>query len=306
MMVLTLLLRHLILQLRQKKAGFFADLFRIPAAVRDCRTQKDGDGKSKWIVLALVWALGFLVMNPITIILAAVLLLLMFAQGSGNLLVQTAFLWACAKNRKKVDAGQKPEPDSRKDRLLLFYGSMGLAIYGLVSVLLWFAVDYHWWVRLAVTVLMVLFALLQVFLPGVFSGKLRSGTAVIFLLCLTAMCAAAIFGSSLGIVLADDGGWSESGGTLAGLMQNAGFGIILGISLLTIGLALGWSLGLVGALSLAAGAGTFVVGLTDTKSGDYVRKSARQYFFGAEDGENKTIFCTGAELLNFAAGFGSG
>lgn len=47
MMVLTLLLRHLILQLRQKKAGFFADLFRIPAAVRDCRTQKDGDGKSK-------------------------------------------------------------------------------------------------------------------------------------------------------------------------------------------------------------------------------------------------------------------
>lgn len=183
---------------------------------------------------------------------------------------------------------------------------MGLAIYGLVSVLLWFAVDYHWWVRLAVTVLMVLFALLQVFLPGVFSGKLRSGTAVIFLLCLTAMCAAAIFGSSLGIVLADDGGWSESGGTLAGLMQNAGFGIILGISLLTIGLALGWSLGLVGALSLAAGAGTFVVGLTDTKSGDYVRKSARQYFFGAEDGENKTIFCTGAELLNFAAGFGSG
>ncbi len=303
MMVLTLLLRHLLLQLRQRKAGFFADLAGIPGAVKDCGGQWDGKRKSMWIVFALVWTLGFLIMNPVTIVLAAVLLLMMFAQGRGNALVQTAFLWACARDRKKVEAGEKQEPDSRKYRLLLFYGSAGFAVYGLVSVLLWFAADYHWWVRLAVTVLMVLFALLQIFMPGAISGKLRSKTAVIFLFCLTAMCAAALFGSSLGVVLADDGGWSESGGTLAGLMQNAGFGIILGISLLTIGLALGFPLLGVGIVSLIAGAGTFAVGLTDTKAGDYVRKSARQYFFGAEEGENKTLFCTAAELLNFAASF---
>jgi len=302
MMVLTLLFRHVILQLRQKKAGFFGDLVKIPGAVRDCMAWRDGKSKSMWVVFALVWTLGFVVMNPITVFLAAVLLLLMFAQGRSSSLVQIAFLWACAAGRKKIDAGQKPEPDSRKYRLLLLYGSVGFAIYGLVSVLLWFAADYHWWVRLAVTVLMVLFALLQIFMPGVISGKLRSRTAIIFLVCLTVMCAAAVFGSSAGVVFADDGGWSESGGTLAGLMQNAGFSIILGISLLTIGLALGWSLMGVG-IALIFGAGTFAVGLTDTKAGDYVKKSARQYFFGAKEGENKTIFCTAVELLNFASGF---
>lgn len=303
MMVLTLLFRHLILQLRQRKIGFFGDLLKIPGAVRDCMAHGYGKGKSMWLVLAVVWILGFCIMNPITIFLAAVLLLLMFAQGTGNSLVQLAFLWACAGGRKKIDAGQKPEPDSRKYRVLLFHGSVGLAVYGLVSVLLWFVVDYNWWIRLVVTVLMVLFALLQVFMPGVISERLRSRMTIIFLLCMIAVCAAVIFGSSVGVVLADDGGWSESGGTLAGLMQNAGFSIILGVSLLTIGLALGFPLVGVAIASLIAGAGTFAVGLTDTKAGNYVKKSARQYFFGPEEGENKTIFCTATELLNFAASF---
>lgn len=303
MMVVTLLGRHLVLQLRRRRAGFFGDLLKIPAAVRDCGTKGHEKGKSMWIVLALAWILGFFIMNPITMFLSALLLLLMFAQGAGNSLVQIAFLWECAGGRKKIDAGRKPEPDSGKYRMLLFHGSMGFGLYGLVSLLLWFAVDYNWWIRLAVTVLMVLFALLQVFMPGAISGRLRSRAAVFFLLCLVVLCAAAIFGGSVGVVFADDGGWSESGGTLAGLMQNAGFGIILGISLLTIGLGLGLPLAGVAIASLIAGGGTFLVGLTDTKAGNYVKKSARQYFFGAEEGENKTVFCTATEILNFVSGF---
>ncbi len=302
-MVLTLLIRHVVLQIKQRKAGFLVDLAHIPGAVRDCGALVDGKKKAMWTVFALVWVLGFLIMNPITLFLTALLLLLLFAQGTRNSLVQIVFLWACAGGRKKIDAGQKPEPDSRKYRLLLFYGSMGFAIYGIVSVLLWFAVDYHWWLRLAVTVLMVLFALLQIFMPGAISQKLRSRTAVLFLLCLVVLCAAAIFGSEMGLVLADDGGWSESGGTIAGLIQNAGFSAILGLSLLVLGLGLGFPLVGVGIVSLAAGLGTFGVGLTDTKLGNYVKKSARQYFFGAEKGENKTFFCTLTEVLNFASGF---
>lgn len=302
-MVLTLLVRHVVLQIKQRKAGFLVDLAHIPGAVRDCGALVDGKKKAMWTVFALVWVLGFLIMNPITLFLTALLLLLLFAQGTRNSLVQMGFLWACAGGRKKIDAGQKPEPDSRKYRLFLFYGSMGFAIYGIVSVLLWFAADYYWWLRLAVTVLMVLFALLQIFMPGAISQKLRSRTAVLFLLCLVVLCAAAVFGSELGLVLADDGGWSESGGTIAGLIQNAGFSTILGLSLLMLGLGLGAPLAVMGAVSLAAGVGTFGVGLTDTWLGNYVKKSARQYFFGAKEGENKTFFCTAAELLNFASGF---
>lgn len=303
MMVLTLLFRHLILQLGQRKAHFFGDLVKIPAAVRDCAAQTGVRRKDIWIAFALVWALGFLVMNPITMFLAAVLLLLWFAQGRENSLVQMMFLWACAKGRKKIDAGQKPEPSSRKYRLLLFYGSLGLTIYGFASVLLWFVVDYNWWMRLVLTVLMVLFALLQIFMPGAFSGKLRSRTAVFLLSCFTILCVAAILGNNTGVVFADDGGWSESGRTIAGLAQNAGFSTILGISLLTIGLGVGLPLMAVGIVSLGAGIVTFAVGTTDTAAGNYVKKSARQYFFGPEERENKTVFCTITEGLNFFSGF---
>ena len=303
MMLITLLGRQLILQFKKKKWSFFKDFIKIPENIRDCLDNGYGKGKSMWIVLAVAWVIGFLIMNPITIFLSALLLLLVFVQGTENGAVQFAFLWECAGNRKKIDAGLKTEPDSRKYRIMLLHGSIGMAIYGLVSLLLWFIVDYNWWIRLVVTILMVLFALIQVFMPGAMSGRLRSRVTILFLLFLVVFCAASIFGGNAGVVFADDGGWTESGRTLAGLLQNAGFSTILGISILTIGLALGGPLSVIAAISLVAGGGTFLVGLTNTKAGDYVRKSARQYFFGPEAGENKTIFCTATELLNFAAGF---
>ena len=304
MMLLTLLGRQLILQLKQRKVfGFLCDLVEIPRSVKECLNRGYGKGRSMWIVLAAAWIIGFVIMNPITIFLSALLLLLMFAQGTRNGMVQLAFLWECAGHRKQIDAGQRPEPDSRKYRIMLFHGSMGMGLYGLVSLLLWFAVDYNWWIRLVVTVLMVLFAMMQVFMPGAMTGRFRSRAAAIFLFCLVALCAAAVFGGNAGVVFADDGGWSESGRTLSGLLHNAGFSAILGISLLTIGLSLGFPLAGVAIASLIVGGGTFLTGLTDTKAGDYVRKSARQYFYGPEDGENKTIFCTATELLNFAASF---
>lgn len=306
MMVLTLLLRHVVLQLWHRKTGFFSDLATIPAGARDCAAQTEDRRKVMWVVFALVWVLGFLVMNPVTIFLAALLLLFMFAQGGGNPLAQLMFLWACAAGRRKIDAGKKTEPDSRKYRLMLFYGSLGLTVYGLASVVLWFVAGYNWWVRLVLTVLMVLFAMLQAFMPEIFSGKFHSGTsgmAVFFLLCLTTVCVAVVVGNNMGVVFADDGGWSESGRTLSGLLMNAGFGIILGVSLLTIGLWVGLPLAVVAIGSLAAGVGTAVVGLTDTVAGEYVRKSSKQYFLGVEEGESKTLFCTATEFLNFVSGF---
>lgn len=306
MMVLTLMLRHVVLQLWHRKKGFFSDLVGIPAAIRDCAAQTEDRRKVMWSVFALVWVLGFLVMNPITIFLAALLLLFMFAQGRENALAQLMFLWACAAGRRKIDAGKKGEPDSRKYRLMLFYGSLGLIIYGLASMALWFVAEYNWWVRLVLTVLMVLFAMLQAFMPGIFSGKFHSGISgmVVFsLLCFAGVCVAVMFANNMGVVFADDGGWNESGRTWFGFFMNAGFGIILSISLLTIGLWVGAPLLGVMAVSLAAGAGTVIVGQTETAAGEYVSKSARQYFFGVEEGESKTLFCTGTEFLNCVSGF---
>ena len=74
---------------------------------------------------------------------------------------------------------------------MLFYGSLELIIYGLASMVLWFVVEYNWWVRLMLAVRMVLFA--TGFMPGIFSRKFHSGISgmvVCSLLCFAIECVA--------------------------------------------------------------------------------------------------------------------
>lgn len=302
MMLVTLIGRHLIRQIRTQKLGFLISLLGIPGDADECRRLGYGRGRQMWIPFLAVWIGGFFLMNPVTLFLAALYCMLIFAQKD-NGLVRLCMLWRCAGNRKQVEAGTRPEPRSEKYRMVFFQMGRGFLIYAFVSLVLWFAAGYHFWIRLIVTLLMVLFALLQIFWPQVLSDPEKMRKARMILLLAAGGMAAAWFGSRYGIVLADDGGWSESGGYLGGLLQNAGFSTILGLTLMTIGLALGGPAAWVLAGSCLAGVGVFAIGCTDTKAGDYVRKTSRQYFFGPEDGETKTLFCTATEIANFVAGF---
>lgn len=301
-MLLTLIGRHLILQIKSKKLAFLKNLAGIPRAVGECRQYGYGRGNQLWVPFLAAWILGFLIMNPVTLFLAAAYCLLIFAQKD-NGLVRFLMLWRCAKDRKGVEAGTRQEPRTEKYRLLFFHLGCGFLLYALISLALWHVVGYHFWIRLIVTMLMSIFALLQIFLPGAWSELRKNRAARVLLLAVAGGMAAACFSARYGIVLADDGGWSESGQTLGGLLQNAGFSTILGLTLMTIGLALGGPVAWVAAGSALAAAGVFTIGCTDTPAGDYVKKTSRQYFFGAEDGENKTILCTVTELAGFAAGF---
>ena len=85
----------------------------------------------------------------------------------------------------------------------------GFLIYGLVSLALWHVVGYHFWIRLIVTMLMAIFALLQIFWPGMLSDPEKAHRARIILLIIVGGMAACWFSSRYGIVLADDVGWSE-------------------------------------------------------------------------------------------------
>ncbi len=301
--LLTLIGRHLLLQIKNRRLYFVSDLLGSVAAVGDCRRFGYGTGRSKWITLGLTWLAGFFIMNPITLFLAAFYSFLLFAQGSGAGFVQFAFLWACASGRKKIDAGLKKEPDSRRYRIVFYNIFLGFLTYALASLAVWFLADYYFWIRLVVTVLMIAFAAMQAFWSGMMPGKRATAAAKIFWLVLAGSAVCAVCLAQPELALADDGGWSESGGTLAGLLQNAGFSTILGLTALTIGLALGGPIGWVVAGSLILGGGTFITGLTDTAAGDYVRKTSRQYFFGPKDGESKTALCTATEMASFIAGF---
>lgn len=302
MMLLTLIGRHLILRIRSEKLAFAGSLLGIPGDVDECRRLGYGRGRQVWVPFLAVWAAGFFIMNPVTLFLAALYCLLLFTDKD-NKLTHLCLLWRCAADRRQVEAGRRQEPRREKYRLLFFHMSCGFLIYGLVSVVLWYAAGYHFWIRLIVTLLMEAFALLQIFWPGVLSDPGKARKVRIFLLAAAAGTAAVWFGSRYGIVLADDGGWTESGRTLGGLLQNAGFSTIFGLTLMTIGLALGGPAGWMLAGGCLAGAGVFTVGCLDGALGDYVRKTSRQYFFGAEEGESKTALCTVTELANFVAGF---
>ena len=302
LMFVTLIGRHLIRQIKHRKLGFLTDLLGIPGDVDQCRNLGYGSGRQKWIPILAVWAAGFFLMNPVTLFLASVYCLLIFAEKD-NSLVRFCMLWRCAGNRKQVEAGIRQEPRIEKYRLVFFHMGQGFLIYALVSLLLWYVAGYHFWIRLIVTILMILFALMQIFWPQILSDPDKMRKARTLFLITAAGLAAVWFGSRYGIVLADDGGWSESGRTLGGFLQNAGFSTIFGLTLMTIGLALGGPAIWVLAGSCLAGAGVFAIGCTDTKAGDYVRKTSRQYFFGPDEGESKTLFCTVTELANFVAGF---
>lgn len=302
MMLLTLLGRHLILQIKTRKLSFLTDIFGIKNQYRDCAREGFGKGRFMWLVLAFSWLLGFVVMNPLTLFLISLFCFLIFAQGKENGMVQFAMLWACASGRKRIDAGKKRQPDSRKYLSFFFHMGWGMALYGLVSVLLWFLADYYFPVRLIVTILMIAFAVLQAMWPGLLRGKADVHTIRTLLVFAAVLSAMLWVSTNMGIALADDGGWSESGGTLGGLLQNAGFSTILGITAMTIGLALGGPLALVAAGSCILGGLTFTIGLTDTKAGEYVRKSAKQYFFGADDGEKQTFLCSATQIANLIAG----
>lgn len=107
----------------------------------------------------------------------------------------------------------------------------------------------------------------------------------------------------MGVVFADDGGWTESGGW-PGILYNAGFSTILGLTAMTIvgafcPVAFGTLLG----IGLATGGINFGLGLMDNKVGDYIRKTERQYFFGHDENENKTLYCTIFEGVEFISGF---
>ncbi len=72
MMMLTLIGRHLLLQIKAKKIGLFRDIIMIPRAMAECKRDGFGTGKSKWLTYAFAWALGFFIMNPFTFVLIGV------------------------------------------------------------------------------------------------------------------------------------------------------------------------------------------------------------------------------------------
>lgn len=301
LMFVTFLGRHLFLRFKERKLGFIKDFFGLFKTAREDRSNGFGKGRNVWFIMAFTFTVGFLLMNPFSLFLAAFYAFLIYEQGKKNGFIQYIMFYRCAAMRRRVDAGKADEPDYRSINMFFYLFGCGMFLYGLISVLLWFIADYSFWIRAVVSLLMVLFAMIQACMPGLLTGKRAKALAGIVLFFGAAVVVSRILPG--GVVLADDGGWSESGGNILGLIQNAGFSTILGVTVMTLGIALGGPVGWMIAGGTIIGGGNFLLGLTDTKAGDYVRKSARQFFNAPAEGEDYTLLCTATKIGSFIAGF---
>lgn len=156
---------------------------------------------------------GFLIRNPFAVFVFMLLFFFSFGQGAESQIGQGIF-FIKASNKKLHDGRRKDHPFYSDGMLWLYYLAVGFAIYTAVNVVLWVLFDYNFYARLAVTVVLAVVSL-------AFAGtgkKQIAATAAGFL---------ALFGFFLWLdrltALADDDGWSESGRSAKGLMQNGGW-----------------------------------------------------------------------------------
>lgn len=292
--VFTLLIQHILVQIKNNKLKCFTN---IGTGIKNFPLYfKDGywNKKAFYITLICVFVLSFVVMNPITIGLLTILALLIYFQGDRSDINQFVFLNRCAWGYKKIEAGKVKQPTMKNSVGYILYLTIGLAIYSILNVLLWNVFAYSFWMRLLVTIFAIGFCVLQLC-----TTKKQRAAAVTALIPIALMVGMYMLNL---ITLADDGGWVESGGTITGLIANAGFSIIAGISVATIMVAAGatgaWLL-----IPAVAATGMFAASTTDTVAGAYISKSAKQFFQGPKEGDSTTLLCAGVQAADFVAGF---
>lgn len=309
-----LLLRGLLS--RTWKGGITAvgrDLIGIPSLIERCRKtcQKTlGYFIGKGLFYSCIF--GFLLFNPFAAALLAPVLLLSFAQGEDSALAMLLMTWRTAASVKKVESG-KQSPVIFEEILLDIFGlSVGFFLYSIFNFVMWQFFDYHIILRLVLSVLLMFLALIR---TG--NGKRPAKTAIskkdapskktdskktavkrlaVFALCFLLAVTAAVLVLKTGIAFADDGGWTESGRTLEGLIANMGFAFIMGISVL-IGL-LTFGAGLAVAASIAAitfaGAGIFA------SATEYGHRTAEQIVYGRYNESDPTLLGTILDIgINF-------
>ncbi len=245
-----------------------------------------------WIGVLIAAPIGLILWNPFTVGLLALMLIFSCMKADNSGISVPVMLFRSASRYKKVMEGKKEKPLFADVQLLLLGLGIGFSIYSVVNVLLWVLFDYHFWARVVFTVLLMVLALF-----GLGIIKINKPQKVVTGLVLLVACTAMVVLTQEGMVLlADDGGWSESGGTLAGLINNTGFATILGLSALLAVCTLGGSLVVGGIAAGVVGLGSFIWSST-TETG---RATAADFMLGEYSpygGDSKI-----AMGLNFAVG----
>ncbi len=219
MFTLIFLIKSVIRRMLEK--GFlapFKDIFRIkPSYNAYMNATQYEAAKLIFIPMAISFILSYLIVNPFTILLLSIIMFLSFAKGMESAFISIIFAFRVSKNLGKNPIDRRSVLDG--DIALPLFGlAAGFLFYSFLIIIMWFLFKYSFLVRTMVSlVFLILFLVLG--MKNTMSNKSVKNTVNILLFSAFSLL-------SYKTASADDGGWSESGRSLAGFLANPGAAIM--------------------------------------------------------------------------------
>lgn len=252
-----------------------------------------------WQELALAVVLNLFIFNPYAVFLLSVMLLISCMKYENGGIAPLLMMLNASFRYQKVAQGQQKPPIFGGFQLRLLGLSIGLFLCSALNLCLWFTVDFNFEIRLILSAILIILSFIKI---GII--KVNKSITTVVLVCCTAFIIIAVLARYGEIsVLADDGGWTESGSSIIGLIQNLGWPTVVAYSLvLAVAVGIGCAIAGLGTAAIAVTSGTmFGISALYTTFSEEGREEAYDFIWGGFSpygGDNKNV-----ALLNLTLSF---
>ena len=252
-----------------------------------------------WQELALAVLLNLFIFNPYAVFLLSMMLLISCMKYENGGISPLLMMLNTSFRYQKVAQGQQKPPIFGGFQLRLLGLSIGLFLCSALNLCLWFTVDFNFEIRLILSAILIILSFIKI---GII--KVNKSITTVVLVCCTAFIIIAVLARYGEIsVLADDGGWTESGSSIIGLIQNLGWPTVVAYSLvLAVAVGIGCATAGLGTAAIAVTSGTmFGISALYTTFSEEGREEAYDFIWGGFSpygGDNKN-----AGYLRFTLSF---
>lgn len=303
--LITVLIRSFIADIKERKIGKnLVFLFGFGKRKEVYRSASVYDLRYFFYVGLIVASfVNLLIYNPVSVALLGVMIIVSVTKGDNSRVTGPLMITISSFKYKKVNENRWRMPRISHIQLCVLHTGYGLLINSVLNLLLWYVADFKPIVRFIMVGILIIYGIVQLILAGK-NNRLVAKVGLYILASVGAVLL--IVAVNKGILLADDGGWTESGRSLWGLLHNSGFPYIFGLSAVT-GIVVALTAAMVFSvgglpLLLIGGAGALATSIWASKDDNY--KVAANLLAGdkspyADDPEAALK----ADLIDVAVGF---
>ena len=109
-----------------------------------------------WTGLAIASVLNMAVFNPFTVFILAIMILFSCMKCEDGAIAPFLMIFYSSTRYKKVMSGKSRAPLFGEYQLRLFGISIGLILCSILNAILWFVLDFNFWVRLTISIVVIL------------------------------------------------------------------------------------------------------------------------------------------------------